>query len=111
MSIIAEIAVQRIYEMHPKQSVSVVTFLDASTETYVSTYIYPIAGTSGLGHEGAAYQGATICLHQIDNETAPYEDCTITTEAGEVFNISNVETSLNFTTGQSVFTCTCTRKA
>lgn len=110
MSLIAKLAVKRIAKMHPKQGPSTVTFLDASTQVYTSTYVYPIGGVSGLGNESATFQNATICLHQIAGETAVYEGCTITIADGSVFNVGAVATSLNFATGGSVFTCTCTRK-
>lgn len=112
MSMIEEIAVRRIVEMHPKQTAVVLHLLDGTAVSYASSYGFPEDEFTGLGTEEAANQQAVICLHQQGESTAPYVGCWITKADGTTqFNINRVQTSLNFQTGVAVHTCTCTRKA
>lgn len=113
MSMIEEIAVPRIVEIHPKQTAVTLNLIDGvTTVAYASSYGFPEDEFSGLGQEQAAHQQAVICLHQQGEATAPYVGCWITKADGTTkFNIDHVQTSLNFVSGIAVHTCTCTRKA
>ena len=112
MSLIEEIAVQRIIEIHPKQVAVTLNLIGGTTQTYESSYGYPEDTYSGIDSGGAAHQSAIIVLHQNGETYAPNVDDWITRADGTTkWNIDRINVALNFETGVATHTCTCTRKA
>lgn len=112
MSMIAELAVQRTIEIHPKQTTATLHLIDGvTTQSYASAYVYPIGMASGLGNQDASYSAATICLHQQTETYVPVADSWIELTDGTLWNVAHVDTNSNYIAGTALHVCACSRKA
>lgn len=111
MSMIAELAVARTAEMHPKQVGVTLHLIDGvTTQFYASAYIFPDEVTSGLGRESAADATATIYLHRQGEQYEPRADDWIT-DPSFTWNISSVAVSSDYQPNTAVYTLRVVRKA